>query len=152
MKSDSIKIVTRNRKAHHDYLILETIEAGIVLMGSEIKSIRAGRINIMEAFVQYKDGEMWLLNAHIAVYDQASYFGHEPLRPRKLLLKKKEIIQLQRRIAEKGFTLVPLQVYLKRGLAKIELGVAKGKKLYDKRESLRDKDTKRQIEQVLKDY
>src|SRR5574341_300665 len=120
VKSDGIKVIARNRKARHDYEIMDTLEAGLVLMGSEIKSIRSGRANIAEGFVQYRDGEMWLLGMHISPYEQASRFGHEPLRPRKLLLRKKEIAQLQRRIMEKGLTLIPLQLYLKQGRAKIE--------------------------------
>lgn len=152
MSEDGIKIVARNRKALHDFTILDKVEAGLVLMGSEIKQIRAGKANISEGFVQYQNGEMWLLNVHIPTYDQASHYGHEPLRPRKLLLHKKEIRQLQSRVMEKGITIVPLQIYLKKGRAKIELGLAKGKKNYDKRDSLRDKDTKRQIERALKDY
>lgn len=151
-QQDEIKVISRNRKANHDYEILETIEAGLVLMGSEIKSIRAGKVTITEGFVQYRDREMWLLNIHISPYDQASYNGHEPLRPRKLLLHKKQIAQLQSRIMEKGLTIVPLQLYLKKGKAKIALGLARGKKQYDKRETLRQKDAKRQIERGLKDY
>lgn len=150
--NDDIKVVSRNRKAHHDYEIIDSLEAGLVLLGSEIKSIRAGRVNITEGFAQYKDGEMWLLNVHISPYDEASIFGHEPLRPRKLLLHKKEIAQLFSRVREKGFTLVPLQLYLKRGRAKIQLAVVRGKKDYDKRESIRAKEDKRRIERVLKEY
>lgn len=151
-QQDEIKVISRNRKANHDYEILETIEAGLVLMGSEIKSIRAGKVTIAEGFVQYRDREMWLLNIHISTYDQASYNGHEPLRPRKLLLHKKQIAQLQSRIMEKGLTIIPLQLYLKKGKAKIALGLGRGKKQYDKRETLRQKDAKRQIERGLKDY
>ena len=150
MASKDIKIVSRNRKARHDYTITDTIEAGLVLMGSEIKSIRAGRANIAEGYVQLRDGEMWLLGVHISPYEQASRFGHEPLRPRKLLLHRREISQLARQIREKGITLVPLQVHLKNGRAKVELGVARGKKQYDKREALRKKDIGRQIERELR--
>lgn len=149
---EGIKIVARNRKARHNYEIIDILEAGLVLIGSEIKSIRAGKVNIAEGFVQYRDGEMWLMNVHISPYDQASYFGHEPLRPRKLLMHKKEIAQWVSEVQEKRLTIVPLQLYLKRGRAKLEIGLARGKKLYDKRASLREKDTKRQIERALKDY
>jgi len=144
------KIITRNKKARHDYEILDTIEAGLVLMGSEIKSIRAGRITIGEAFVQDRDGEMWLLNAHIAHYNQASHNGHEPLRPRKLLLHKKEIVKLQTQIQAKGMTIVPLDVHLSNGRAKVQIGVARGRKNYDKREALRRKDDKRRMERAIK--
>jgi SsrA-binding protein len=148
--TDSVKVIARNRKAYHDYDISEKYEAGLVLLGSEIKSIRAGRINLTEGFVQEREGELWLLNVHISPYDQASIFGHEPLRPRKLLLRKKEIIELIIRTREKGYTVIPLQLYLKKGRAKLEIGVARGKKNYDKRESLREKDTKRDIERALR--
>ena len=150
--NDDIKVIARNRKAYHDYDILESMEAGLVLLGSEIKSIRAGRVNLSEGFAQFKDGEMWLLNVHISAYDEASIFGHEPLRPRKLLLHKKEIAQLHSQIRERGFTLVPLQLYLKRGRAKIQLAVARGKKNYDKREALREKEDKRNVERALKEH
>jgi SsrA-binding protein len=148
--SENVKVVARNRKAHHDYEILDTIEAGLVLMGSEIKSIRAGRANITEGFVQEKDGELWLLNVHIAAYDQASFFGHESLRPRKLLLHKKEILKLRRQVREKGMTIVPLQLHLRNGRAKVDLGIARGKKQYDKRETLRKKDDLRRMDRALK--
>jgi SsrA-binding protein len=147
-----VKVIARNRKARHNYDILDTVEAGLVLLGSEIKSIRAGRVNIAEGYVIHRDGEMWLLNAHIASYDQAGVFGHEPLRPRKLLLHRKEIVRLVSQIQEKGLTIVPLDVHLWRGRAKVELGVARGKKRYDKREAMKKKDARRQIERALKDY
>jgi SsrA-binding protein len=148
--SDNVKVIARTRKAHHDYEILDTIEAGLVLMGSEIKSIRAGKANITEGFVQEKDGEMWLMNVHIASYDQASFYGHEPLRPRKLLLHKKEIIKLKRQVREKGMTIIPLQMHLRNGRAKLDLGIARGKKQYDKRETLRKKDDMRRMDRALK--
>jgi SsrA-binding protein len=150
--ADGVKVVSRNRKAHHDYEILDVFEAGIVLMGSEIKSIRAGKANITEGFVQIKGREVWLLNVHIAVYEEAGVFGHEPLRPRKILLHKKEIVRLQVRVREKGLAIVPLQLYLKNRRAKIELGVARGKKNYDKRETLRQKDASRQVARDLKEH
>lgn len=149
--ADHVKVVTRNKKARHDYEILETVEAGMVLLGSEIKSIRAGRVNIVEGFVRYQRGEMWLHNVHIATYDEAGVFGHEPLRPRKLLLHKKEIIQLQSKVDEKRLTLIPMQLYLKNGRAKLELALARGMKKYDKRESLRRKDDKRRMERAIKE-
>ena len=124
----------------------------MILMGSEIKSIRAARINLREGYVQIdENGEVWLMNVHISTYDQASIYGHEPLRPRKLLLHKKEIVRLQRQVQVKGMTIIPLQVHLKQGRAKVELGIARGKKQYDKRETLRRKDADRQIERAVRE-
>lgn len=145
------KIVTTNRKARHDYEILDTLEAGIALMGSEIKSIRAGSVNLRESYVQARGEELWLVNAHIASYEQAGIYGHEPLRPRKLLLHRREIDRLLGRVQEKGLTIIPLTMYLAKGIAKVEIAVARGKKQYDKRESLRERDTQRQIERTLRD-
>jgi SsrA-binding protein len=149
--TDGVKIMARNKRAWHDYEILEQIEAGLVLFGSEIKSIRAGKANITEGFIQYKAGELWLLNVHINTYDSASVWGYEPLRPRKLLLHKKEITKLYSRMREKGFTLVPLQLYLRNGRAKLEIGLARGKKLYDKRQDMAQKDARRDIDRALKE-
>ncbi len=145
------KIIARNRKASHDYELLDTFEAGMVLTGSEIKSIRAGRVNLREGYVQLRGDEVWLLNTHIASYDQAGVYGHDPLRPRKLLLHKREIDRIASRVAEKGLTLVPTQLYLERGWAKIEIALARGKKQYDKREALRERTSQRQIERALRD-
>jgi len=145
------KIVATNRKARHDYEILDTIEAGIALMGSEIKSIRAGSVNLREGYVQARDDELWLINTHIASYDQAGIYGHEPLRPRKLLLHRREIDRLLSRVQEKGLTIVPLTMYLTHGIAKVEIAVARGKRQYDKRETLRQRDSQRQIERSLRD-
>lgn len=144
------KIVSTNRKARHDYELLDTFEAGLVLTGSEIKSIRAGRVNLREGYVQPRDDELWLLNTHIASYDQAGMFGHEPLRPRKLLLHRREIDRIVSRIQEKGLTVVPTVMYLTRGLAKVEIALARGKKQYDKRSSLRERESQRQIERSLR--
>lgn len=143
------KIVSTNRKARHDYELLDDFEAGIVLMGSEIKSIRAGKVNLREGYVQVRDGELWLINTHIAAYDQAGQFGHDPLRPRKLLLHRKEIDRIISRVQEKGLTIVPTVMYLTRGIAKVEIALARGKKQYDKRETLRKKASDRQIERSL---
>ena len=130
--ADNIKIVAKNRKAYHDYHIEETFEAGIVLMGSEIKSIRANKVSLREGFVQERDGEMWLMNVHIATYDEAGIFGHsDPLRPRKLLLHKRQISQLASRTRERGYTIVPTMIYLSKGRAKVGVAVARGKKQYD---------------------
>jgi SsrA-binding protein len=150
---EHIKIVARNRKAHHDYHIENTFEAGIVLMGSEIKSIRANRVSLQDGFVQEQAGELWLMNVHIATYDEAAIFGHQdPLRPRKLLLHKREIAQIISRIRERGYTVVPTMLYLSKGRAKVEIALARGKKLYDKRQSIAKREADRQIQRALKDY
>jgi SsrA-binding protein len=152
MPDQGRKIVSTNRKARHDYEILDTYEAGLVLTGSEIKSIRAGHVNLREGFVQVRGNELWLLNTHIATYDQAGQFGHDPLRPRKLLLHRKEINRITARVQEKGLTIVPTMLYLTRGLAKVEIALARGKRQYDKRESLRRRDSQRQIERSLREH
>lgn len=143
----SIKVVATNRKAKFDYHILDTYEAGISLKGSEIKSIRAGQMSLSEAYVSIKDSrEAWLVSAHIAPYDQASQFNHDPLRPRKLLLHRREINHLWDEVRRKSVTIIPLRVYLKNGLAKVEIAVAKGKKLHDKRKAIAERDAQREIE------
>lgn len=147
--SEGRKIVSTNRKARHDYELLDDFEAGIVLLGSEIKSIRAGKVNLREGYVQVRDGELWLINTHIAAYDQAGQFGHDPLRPRKLLLHRKEIDRIVSRVQEKGLTIVPTVMFLTRGIAKVEIALARGKRQYDKRETLRKKASDRQIERSL---
>lgn len=139
------KIVATNRKAKFEYFILETFEAGIVLKGTEIKSVRAGQISLADAYVQINDGkEAWLMNAHIAPYDPANRYNHDPLRPRKLLLNKREIRNIWNSIRLKGMTIIPTKVYLSHGLAKVEIGIAKGKKLYDKREAIARRDADRE--------
>lgn len=145
------KTVATNRKARHEYFILETHEAGIVLQGSEIKSIRAGQISLGEAYIRVDGREAWLEDAHIAPYEQANRFNHDPRRPRKLLLHQKEIHRLWNEIRQKGVTIIPLSVYLKEGKAKVEIAVAKGKKLYDKRADMAKRDAKREIERHLHD-
>ena len=147
-KNSGISIV--NRKAYHDYLIEERVEAGIVLKGSEIKSIRAGKVSLQDAYAKPENGELWLFNSHIASYDAAGYNTHQPTRPRKLLLHKKEVAILTGRVKQRGLTLVPLKLYIKHGIVKIELGVGKGKKVYDKRETIMRRDTDREIERALK--
>jgi SsrA-binding protein len=144
------KTIATNRKARHNFHILEGTEAGIALTGSEIKSIRAGRVSLSDAYVRADNGELWLLNAHIARYQASSYLGHEPTRPRKLLLHRKQIAELRSAVAEKGLTLVPLRLYLKDSLAKVEVALARGKKLYDKRETLIRRDTDRAVERAMK--
>jgi SsrA-binding protein len=149
MIQDRTKTIATNRKAHHDYLIEDTFEAGMVLQGSEMKSIRAGQVNLRDSYAAVRGGELWLLNAHISPYQQASYQNHEPRRDRKLLMHRREINRLTGKLQEKGLTLIPLQLYLKNGRAKIQLGLGRGKKSYDKRQSLRERDDQRQIERAL---
>lgn len=144
------EVAISNRKARHNYSILETLEAGIVLTGSEVKSLRQGKGSLSEAYATVKDGEAFLLGMHIPPYAQAGYSQHEPLRPRKLLMHKKEIQRLMGKTAEKGLTLVPLTCYFKNGFAKIEIGLAKGKKLFDKREAIKDREWKRQVEREVR--
>lgn len=143
------KVVARNRRARHEYFILETIEAGIALQGSEIKSVRAGQISLAEAYVRIDGSEAWLEDAHIAPYEQASIYNHEPRRPRKLLLHSSEIRRLWNSVRQKGVTIIPLSVYLKDGRAKVEIATAKGKKLYDKRAEIAKRDSRREIERHL---
>jgi SsrA-binding protein len=145
-----IKVVATNRKAHHDYTILETFEAGIALLGSEIKSVRENRVSLGEAYVNADHGELWLIGAHIARYEAASYMSHEPTRSRKLLMHRKEIRILVGKLAEKGLTLIPLRMYIKERTAKLEVGLGRGKKLYDKRETIKRREDEREIERTLK--
>jgi len=145
-----IKTIATNRKAYHDYHVGDGVEAGIVLTGTEIKSIRAGRVNLRDAYIRPEGGELWLLNAHIARYQAGGHSSHEPTRPRKLLLHRKQIDSLISKVQEKGLTLVALKLYTKERLAKVELALAKGKKLYDKRESISRRDTEREISRVIK--
>jgi len=146
----AIKTIATNRKARHDYHVEDGMEAGIVLTGTEIKSIRAGRINLRDAFVKQEKGELWLFNAHIARYEASGPVSHEPTRPRKLLLHRKEINKLISNLQEKGLTLVPLKIYLKDRLAKVEIALAKGKKLYDKREAISRRDSDRELDRTIK--
>jgi SsrA-binding protein len=148
--SNGYKIISDNRQARHQYEILETYEAGIELMGSEVKSIRQGRVNLRDGYAQIHDGEMWLNNVHISPHSMTNKaYNHEAKRSRKLLLKKDEINKLIGKVEQKGLTLVPLKVYLKRGWIKVLVGLAKGKKLHDKRESLKQKQVKREIDRAL---
>jgi len=149
-KDVTIKTIATNRKAYHDYHLGDSIEAGIALTGTEIKSIRAGRVNLRDAYIRPEAGELWLVNAHIARYEASSYLSHEPTRPRKLLLHRKQINNLTSKVAEKGLTLVPLKLYIKDSLAKVEVAPAKGKKLYDKRESIVRRETEREIGRMVK--
>lgn len=142
-------LIAQNRKARYDYTVVETVEAGMVLTGTEIKSIRAGRINLKDGYAHIRNGEVYLINVHIAPYEQGNMFNHEPLRTRKLLMKKKQISRLIGETQSGGFTLIPLKVYIKNGYAKVLIGLAKGKKKYDKRESIKKKDQEREIKRRL---
>lgn len=150
MTGEEEKVVCVNRKARHDYSILETYEAGLVLQGSEVKSLREGKANLKDSYARLLKGEAFLLNAHISPYAAANQFNHEPTRTRKLLLHGREIRRLAGRVQQRGLTLIPLRLYFKNGKAKVELGLAQGKKLYDKREALRKKAAQREVERSLK--
>lgn len=147
----SIKIVAENRRARHEYHIHETFEAGIVLTGTEIKSLRGGRANLTDSYAKIENRELFLISAHISPYEQGNRFNHEPRRNRKLLMHKAEIIRLLSKTREKGFTLVPLKIYLSHGMAKVELALASGKDLYDKRQSAAEHDAKREVDRVMRD-
>jgi SsrA-binding protein len=148
---DGIKQVASNRKALHDYFIEDTFEAGIALTGTEIKSARAGSVNLRDSYAQFKQGELWLMNVHIAPYEPASRQNADPYRDRKLLMHRKEIMRLAGRAQEKGLTLVPTQMYLKKNRAKIEVALARGKKLYDKRETIAKRESDREIRRAVKE-
>lgn len=149
-ESTTEKNITVNRKATHEYFIIQTYEAGIVLVGSEVKALRQNRANLVDSYAVIADGEVWLLNANISVYDQASINNHDPVRKRKLLLKKSEIRKLNKAVLEKGSTLIPLRIYFKDGLAKVELAIATGKKQYDKREEIAKRDLNREMQRKFK--
>ncbi len=144
------KLVANNKKAYHDYFIDETYEAGVVLHGTEVKSLRMGKCSIKESFIRIENGEVFVYGMHVSPYEKGNLFNKDPLRVKKLLLHKNEINKLAGRVAEKGYTLVPLQVYFKEGKVKVEIGLARGKKLYDKREDMAKKDAKREIEKEFK--
>ena len=150
-KPKSIKIVAENRRARHDYHIHETFEAGIVLTGTEIKSLRGGRANLTDSYAKIENKELFLISAHISPYEQGNRFNHEPRRNRKLLMHKAEIVRLLSKTREKGFTLVPLKIYLSHGMAKVELALASGKDLYDKRQAAAEHDAKREVDRVMRD-
>ena len=150
MKHEGIKLVANNKMAYHDYFILEKYEAGLELTGTEVKSLRAGKCSIKEAYVRVENGEIFVVGMNISPYEQGNIFNTDPLRVKKLLMHKAEIAKLAGQIAEKTMTIMPLQVYFKNGRAKLEIGLAKGKKLYDKREDMAKRDAKRDIERALK--
>ncbi len=149
--SGNIKLIANNKKAYHDFFIEEKYEAGVCLHGTEVKSLRMGKCSIKEAYVRIEKGEMFVYGMHIAPYEKGNIFNRDPLRPKKLLLHKREILKLEQGIQAKGYTLVPLQVYFKDSRAKVEIGLAKGKKLYDKRQDIAKKDAKREMARELKE-
>ena len=146
------KVVATNRKAYHEYEVVETLEVGIVLTGTEIKSVRAGKVSLVDGFAVIRNDEVWLLNVHIAPYDFATRENHEPRRERKLLLHRSEIYRFLGKVAERGWTLTPLRLYLRDNRAKVELGLVRGKKLYDKRDAIAKRDADRDLERTLKEY
>ncbi len=147
---EPVRVVATNRKARHEYDIIETYEAGIALTGTEIKSVREGKVNLQDGFVLIKDGEAWLMNVHISPYHHGSLHNHEPRRPRKLLLHKWEINRLAGRVQEKGWTIVPLRMYIKNGWAKVEIALVRGRKKYDKRRKIAEREFQREKERYLK--
>lgn len=153
MENDPIKIVTKNRKAWHDYSISEEIEAGMVLLGTEVKSLRDGRANLKDAYGRIDKGELYLHQMNISAYPFAYYDNHDPVRPRKLLLHKSELKRMEAKVREKGFSIIPLKVYFKRGKAKVTIGLARGKRKYDKRHAIKEREMKREMERAnKKDY
>ena len=146
-----MKIVCQNRKAYHDYSIEETIEAGIQLLGTEVKSLRDGKANLKDSYVLIKNAEVFLLNCHISPYSHGNIMNHEPLRTRKLLLHKEEIRKILGKMTQKGYTLIPLKIYFTRGRAKVLVGLARGKKAHDKRDTIREKESRRELERVVKE-
>lgn len=150
MGATKVKVIATNRKAAHDYFLTDRFEAGIALKGTEIKSVRARQVSLRESYVQIDGREAWLINAHIAPYDPASRFNHDPRRPRKLLLHKREILRLYETVRQKGFTLIPTKMYFKRGRAKIEIALARGKRKYDKRQEIAKRDAQREISRSMR--
>ncbi|MCI8488661.1 MAG: SsrA-binding protein SmpB [Lachnospiraceae bacterium] len=150
MGKDSIKLIANNKKARHDYFLEENYEAGISLHGTEVKSLRMGKCSIKEAYVKIERGEVVIYGMHISPYEKGNIFNKDPLRPKKLLMHKKEIVKLQQKIAEKGYTLVPVEVYFKGSLVKVQISLARGKKLYDKRQDIARKDQRRESERMFK--
>ena len=151
MPGSGVKIVAKNQKAHHEYFIDETFEAGIELVGTEVKSIRAGTLSLKEAWCQIKDGEMWIRQMHIAPYEKGNIFNKDPLRPRRLLLHKRETMRLYGKVRQDGYSIIPLAVYLKNSRVKVEIALCRGKKLYDKREDAARADAKRQMDRAMKE-
>jgi SsrA-binding protein len=149
---DHIKVIANNRKARYNYEITSSLEVGMVLQGSEVKSMRAGKASLVDAYGRIRNGELWLIGMHIAQYKEATFANHEPTRERKLLLHKQEIKKIKRKVEEKGITLVPLKLYFKNNIAKLELGIARGKRKYDKKVSIAERDAKRDIQREQKQF
>ena len=152
MSEAPVKIIANNRKARHDYHILDRYEAGMALQGTEVKSLRDGKVNMQDGFCTFKDGHMMLIGVHIAPYTHGTHFNHDPRRERVLLLHRRQIEKLRKATEQKGLTIVPLRMYFKRGIAKVEIGVARGKKQYDKRQDIAERETKRRLERIQRDY
>ncbi|MEL7623098.1 MAG: SsrA-binding protein SmpB [Clostridiales bacterium] len=150
MAEEKIKVIAENRKARHDYFVLDTYEAGIALTGTEVKSLRAGKVNLKDSYAQVKDGQMYLESVHISPYEQGNRYNVDPLRQRKLLMHKREIMKLFGQVKQEGLTLIPLKLYFTRGKVKVELALCKGKKLYDKRDAAAAKDAKREMERAFR--
>ena len=150
-ESNNSKIIAVNRKARHDYFVIEALESGVELVGTEVKSIRMGSVNLKEAWVEVDGGELFILGMHVSPYEKGNIFNRDPLRKRKLLVHKREIRHLQEEQKLKGYTLIPLQLYFKRGKVKVELGLCKGKKLYDKRADMAQRDAKREMDRAIKE-
>ena len=150
-KNEAVKIACENRKARHDYFIHEAFETGLVLQGTEVKSLRAGKANLKDSYAEIRNGEVFVQNMHISPYEQGNIFNHDPLRPRKLLMHKSEIVRLFSKTRENGFTLIPLKIYFKKGKAKLELALASGKHNYDKRQALAEKAAKRDVERAMRE-
>jgi SsrA-binding protein len=152
MGKEEFKVVATNRKAYHDYFIEEKYEAGIALTGTEIKSVRASRVSLKDGYVTFRDGEAWLVNVHISPYEHRGYAGHDPTRDRKLLLHRREINHLMGRVKERGWTVVPLRMYIKNGKAKVEIALVRGKRKYDKREAIAKRDYERELRRAYKEW
>ncbi len=150
MKPVGTKLIAQNKKAFHDYFIEETLEAGIALTGTEVKSLRAGRVNLRDSYASVEKGELWLIGAHISVYEQGNIFNHDPLRPRKLLVHARELRRLYGKVQVAGYTMVPTKMYFKDGRAKVEIGLAKGKATYDKRQTIAQREANREIERAFR--
>lgn len=151
MSENTIKVVTNNRKARHDYEIVDNYEAGLVLLGTEVKAIREGRVNLTDSYARFIRGELWLVGMHVSPYTKATAESHDPLRNRKLLLNQRELKKIYRQIQEKGLTVIPLKVYLKAHLIKVDLGLARGKRKYDKRAAITERDQKRDLQRAQKE-
>lgn len=149
---DHIKVIAVNRKARHNYEITSSLEVGLVLQGSEVKSMRAGKASLVDAYGRIRNGELWVIGMHIAQYKEATFANHDPIRERKLLLHKQEIKKIKRRVEEKGVTLIPLKLYFKNNIAKIELGIARGKRKYDKKVTIAERDVKRDLQREQKQF